>query len=238
MNFTSFNFSIIIVEDDPLISQDIKEILMQENFKVNGVFNSFDALKSADMDKIDLAFLDINLSSNETGIDVADFVKKKYNAHHIFITSYFDKVTVDKASKTLPLAYILKPYIDAEIITNLKLAIQKIKHQNSHNQQGTPIYIKTSLGLKKVNLEDIIFVEAYDMYTKIYTKTEKITSSYSLKQMEENLPQDLFTRIHRSYIINRNKIDVIKDNEIKMNEHSIPIGRSFKKSFFDTLIAY
>jgi DNA-binding LytR/AlgR family response regulator len=238
MDFSKDFLSIVIIEDNPLIAQDIKEILICEKYSVTGVFNSPQAFRASNLKRIDLAILDINLNAEETGVDLAFYIKEKYKANHIFITSYYDKKTVEYAGKSNPLAYLVKPYNESEILANIQLAIQKIKVNNTDNKYENHIFVKTSLGLKKLSLIDILYIEAYDIYSKIYLINEKFTISYSLKQLEEQLPEDIFMRIHRSYIINIKKIDIIKDNEIKMNDFSIPIGRSFKQSFFDSLKIY
>ncbi|MFN3341170.1 MAG: LytR/AlgR family response regulator transcription factor [Flavobacteriales bacterium] len=233
MALSESDFRIVIVEDDPLIAQDIKEILTFVQYKVVGVFNSPEAFRNSSLEGFDLAILDINLNANESGIDIAYFIKEKYKANHIFITSYFDQNTIEKAGRSMALSYLLKPYNANEILANVQLAVQKIQFQNQ--LRSNSVFLKTSLGLKSVDLSNVLYIEAIDVYSKVFLTNERITTSHSLKQLEEQLPSSSFIRLHKSFIVNMDCIDLIKDNEVRIKEFAIPIGRAYRKSFFDAL---
>ena len=82
----------------------------------------------------------------------------------------------------------------------------------------------------KIELKDVLYVEAYDNYSFIVTAQQKYLVSSTLKDMESKLPSNDFVRIHRSYIVNFNKIEAIEENFVIVNSNSIPIGKSFKKA--------
>jgi DNA-binding LytR/AlgR family response regulator len=94
------------------------------------------------------------------------------------------------------------------------------------------IFIKKGANLLKMRFSEILWVEALENYVILNTKTDKFTIHFTMKAIENKLPRPVFTRIHRSYIVNTKSISVIKDNAVEIEyddiTHSLPIGKSYK----------
>ncbi len=126
---------VLIVEDEPLIAEDIKEILLQVNYDVVGVaYNKEQALEILKLTTPDFALLDINLGNNTDGILIAEHINQYYPIPFIFLTSYSTKLILDKVKHTYPMGYIVKPFDEADLFTGIEIALsnfQGIKKPNS-----------------------------------------------------------------------------------------------------------
>jgi len=122
---------ILIVEDDPLISEDIRELLTQANYQVIGVVHSKeDALSLLDKTLPDLALLDINLGGNTDGITIAETINEAYKIPFLFLTSYSSKLILDKVKHTLPMGYIVKPFDEGDLVAGIEIAISNFNTFN------------------------------------------------------------------------------------------------------------
>ncbi len=120
---------ILIVEDEPLVAQDIKSCLQKDGFLVVGIASRQDrAMDLLHSQSPDAVILDINLNGNMDGINIAKKVNELYKIPFIFLTSYADKDTLDQAKLTLPFGYILKPFDSNDLRTALEIAI--FKHES------------------------------------------------------------------------------------------------------------
>ena len=225
---------LIIVEDDPLIAFDLKGIVEEENYEVVKVFHSASkAVKALPLD-FDLALLDINIDGDRDGINLGVHLKESYQKPCIFITSYYDEETVGKAKNADPLAYILKPYDEKDILANLLLSRHKI-NPDSILKDVSPLFVKANGKLTKIVPAEVDFVQAYDMYTHIYSAGKRITASQTLKEIEKLFAAYNFFRVHRSYMVNMDAIEGICDDEILIGEQRIPVGRTYKKELFNKI---
>lgn len=226
---------LVIVEDDPLIAFDIRDIVSEFGHKVVDVFHSPDEFKQSNIIDFDLALLDINMGNGRDGIELGTYLHKKLKKPCIFITSYFDKETVHHAREADPLAYILKPYEEHDIIANLELSKNKIKPQISANN-NTPIFVKHGGKLIKIVPKKVSVVQAYDMYTHLFIDGKRITASQTLKQVEKLFSNYNFIRVHKSFMVNMDAIDGICDDEILIGDQRVPVGRTYKKDLFDRIL--
>ena len=115
---------ILIVEDDPFIAEDIRDLLAQVNYSVVGVAHSkAEACNLLRNKTPDIALLDINLGDNTDGIAIAEIINKEYKIPFLYLTSYSTKVILDKVKHTLPMGYIVKPFDEADLFTAIEIAI-------------------------------------------------------------------------------------------------------------------
>jgi DNA-binding NarL/FixJ family response regulator len=118
------NIRVLVVEDEPLIAEDIRETLDNIDFEVSGVaYDSDVALHELSSNTPDIVLLDINLGSNIDGIDIAEIINKRYQIPFIYLTSYADRSTVDRAKHTRPMGYIVKPFDERDLFTTLEIAL-------------------------------------------------------------------------------------------------------------------
>ena len=117
---------ILIVEDESIIAAEIEMILKSEGYQVCGkTRNGDDALDLFNSLQPDLALLDINIKGTKTGIDLAKIIRKKHKFPFVFLTSYSDIKTLNQVKSTLPYGYIVKPFTENEIRSNIELALSK-----------------------------------------------------------------------------------------------------------------
>ncbi len=120
---------ILIVEDEPLIAEDIQGFLESIDFEISGVaYDGIDALKKLELQNYDAVLLDINLGEGIDGIQIADIINEKYHVPFVFLTSYADRETINRVKKTRPAGYLLKPFDENDLLTSLEIAV--FNHMN------------------------------------------------------------------------------------------------------------
>ena len=144
------NTKLLIVEDEPLIAQDIKRCCQNIGYEVIGIASRSErALDLLHSQEIDAVIMDINIKGEMDGIDLAKIINEKYDLPFIFLTSYADRDTLDRAKGTFPYGYILKPFDENDLLTSLEIAIFKYKNRPDE-QKGIPLResIMSELGVK------------------------------------------------------------------------------------------
>lgn len=120
----SRKYSILVVEDEPLIAEDIAGYLLESGFEVAAIANSAqEAIDQLERNIPDALLLDINLGEGMDGIELAGIIRKKLNIPFVFLTSHADKTTLDRAKLTIPAGYLLKPFDGNDLMTSLEIAI-------------------------------------------------------------------------------------------------------------------
>lgn len=231
---------IYIVEDEPLIAETIKAIVEEGNHKVLG-YN--DNVKAALFDiedlQPDLVLLDIMLEGELDGVDMAQHLQKRFGSlPFIFLTSLSDTNTLERVKATQASGFIVKPFNENTLLSNIELAWHK-SHKNTSdvnlNSASNSFFIKNKGELIKVDQDEMLYLEAYDNYCNLYTKDKKHLISHTLKYIEEKLPSNKFLRVHRSYIINLSKIDSLHDGYAFIGTNKIPVSKSYKEQLYKRL---
>lgn len=147
---------VLIVEDEPLIAEDIKEILLQVNYEVVGVAytknQALDILKSSTPN---FALLDINLGNNTDGILIAEHINQHYHIPFLYLTSYSTKLILDKVKHTYPMGYIVKPFDEADLFTGIEIALsnfQGVKKTTTFSIEIFNKYLPTKLTLSEFEI--------------------------------------------------------------------------------------
>ncbi|MEO8111078.1 MAG: response regulator [Ginsengibacter sp.] len=135
---------VLIVEDEPVIAENIAHYLNNNDFKVCGIaYDDEDAKRVLENEAPDAVILDINLESELNGIDIAELINSRYHLPFIFLTSYADKETIEKVKMVKPWGYIVKPFNEKTILASLEIAISN--HAQA-NKIGQP-----DISLEKIN---------------------------------------------------------------------------------------
>ena len=198
----------LIVEDEPLAVDNLRFYLKEYPIEIVGVAHRIqESVKLIKKEKPEVVFLDINLSG-ENGFDLLDLVDIDFKI--IFVTAY-DEYAM-RAFEVNALDYILKPLKKERIAKALERLLDNT-HTKLHRRQYTiddTIFLSTGTRACFLKLKDICFIQADSCYSKIIV-SEKVSkcSAKTLKKWEELLPAHEFVRIHRSYIVNVNRIDKI-----------------------------
>ena len=232
---------VYIVEDEPLIAEDLAANLEDLGYAVTGMAdNALDAMADLASNPPDVALLDINLEGDTDGVDLAAKIKEKYGLPFIFVTSHADKGTIERVKATGPAGFIVKPFDERDLRSNIEIAL--FRHSsalNAADEHETPntdeefvisdsIFVKDKGKLVKVSFASIRYAEAYDNYTNLFTDTKKYLVSATLKSVEQKLNDPVFLRVHRSYLINIDKVDSLKDGYVHVAGQSIPVGKTHK----------
>lgn len=224
-------YNCIIIEDEPLAAEILQEYVADIPFLTlkNTYTDALSALEDLRSSDIDLIFLDINLPK----LKGFDFIQTLKNPPHIIITTAYHEYALQGYELNI-VDYLLKPI---EFSRFLK-AVNKLKMLNSLKTYASPVFIPTgstymfvNTSKKKVKLyfKDILYIESLKEYIKIFTIDKVIITKYQLGQIEEHLPKEDFLRIHRSFIIAKEKIEAFTSTEIEVGNKQLPIGRSYKE---------
>ena len=242
---------ILVVEDESIVAKDIKNSLENLGYEVPATVNSGDsALKEVDDSKPDLVLMDIMLKGKMTGIECADIIKKQYKMPIIFLTAYADDNTLEKAKITEPYGYIIKPFKEKELQTTIEMTLYKYKKDEEvkkerdlycsiveNKESKDSIFVRADYRLNKINFSDIYYIEALKDYVVINTLNNSYTTHTTMKEMVRILPSKDFVRIHRSFIVNINKIYSIKYPDLVIEDKMkvLPIGGLYRKELYNRL---
>ena len=222
---------ILIVEDEPLIADDIAFILEDEGYQIAGkAIDTKEAINLIDSEQPDIILLDISLDDDdEDGIDLANIINEKYQIPFVFITSHSDRLTINRVKKTNPYGFIVKPFTPSEIISTIAIVAYKAikEKQKATSQSDNSFFVKQGHDLVKIMNKDILYVKADDNYTSIVLENKKILASLNLKALAAKLPQTQYIRIHRSYMVNISRITRISHRFVYVENHEIPLGRGY-----------
>jgi|SRR5690606_19784918 len=226
----------IAVDDEPLALEIITDFARKVPFLslVQTFENAAEAMKFLQDERVDLVFLDIKMPD----INGIQFLKSlKYPPLVIFTTAYgeyaldgYDLDVVDYLLKPVPFERFLRAASKAQEY----LAVSQQKN-GDNCYVNDYIFIKTEYKIIKINLEDILFIEALKDYTKIYTPYQPVLTLRSLKSFETRLPSDKFIRVHRSYLVSLNKINSVEKNTVMIANQSIPISDGYRERFYDVI---
>lgn len=371
---------ILVVEDESIVAKDIQSTLIRLGYDVPATASSAQsAFNKLEEIKPDLVFLDIKLKGDLDGINIAEHIKKTYSIPVIFLTSFIDKATLDRAKLTEPYGYLVKPFNEKDLQSTIEMALYKFQKDNAirndnqrytnalqsldeaifitdnecritflnpkaeaisqygnESAQGisifklikieneeynivnaeslkkylvagdqlnigtcnitimrdyttlknqatispvideknqtignafvlksavavesnatakpsatTPaipqanplenqviqnfVFVKQGNGmLIRIPLENIFWIQAMDNYIVMQTNNDQYVAHSTMKDLEVKLPPDKFVRVHRSYIVNIEKISVMDDSTVVVNEKTIPIGKSYRDAF-------
>lgn len=224
-----------IVDDEPLALSLLESYVNKTAFlRLTGKYsNALSAMKQIAEEKVDLLFLDIQMPE----INGMEFARTISHRTRVIFTTAFGEYALE-GYKVSALDYLLKPFSFDEFLAAARKALEwfemiesKPVAETVHENIG--IFVKSEYQLLHVLYEDIIYIEGLKDYVKIYTENEQrpILSLMSLKLLEEELPADRFMRVHRSYIIHKNKISSVNKNRIVIGKKQIPIGETYRKNF-------
>lgn len=195
---------VLIVEDEPLIAEDIASSLKNNDFTVSAVvYSKNDALEELKSNMPDLVILDINLNGGEEGIEIATIINEKYLLPFVFLTSYSDKSTLLHAKNTQPSGYIVKPFSDAGLYATLEIAIYNHAQKNKQLFPDlSPDIINGKLSMVLTDREFDVVKLIYDGKTNNQIAEDLFVSVNTVKAHIKNIHQKLDTD-SRSTVIAR-----------------------------------
>lgn len=226
----------IVIDDEPAAIRLLERYMADISFiKLKASFTKpLEALSFLESEAIDIVFLDIQMPQI-TGLQLSKIIDAKTQI--IFTTAYpefalesYDVAAVD---------YLLKPFSFERFYKAVVKAKSKLQKgvASTSTSNNNYLFIKTDgkHNFNKVFMEDIKYVEGLKNYVSIQLDNDQIITYITLKHLANRLPNALFIQIHKSYIINLSHIDTIENDAIWINNTQLPIGNTFRKSFFEAV---
>jgi DNA-binding LytR/AlgR family response regulator len=220
----------VLIDDEPMDLMALSELMSAySEVDIVGKFHSsIEAKAFVNSNKVDILVLDVEMPE----LNGLDFIKSIKNVEHVILISSNKTYAADSYDYNVT-DYIVKPVQK----NRLDQAVDKVKQfdesiKTSSNRDFA--FVKDGTKIIRIDFKEILFIEALADYVQINTIHGRYTVLATMKSMQANLPEDDFFRIHRSYIVRKDKIRVIEDNMILMETKNIPISRSSKQEFFNT----
>ena len=229
----------LVIDDEPLAMKLLEDHISRVSFLQLAGTNSnpLEALISFNQNPVDLIFLDIQMPQ----LNGVQFMQLLQNRAMVIITSAYQEYAIEGFEHNV-VDYLLKPisferfYRAVEKAYNLKNPTAQIAASlDMYPVTGGYIFIKVETKMVRVELDDILYVEGLKNYVSIFTKTQRIVTLQTMKQLEEILPPNRFVRVHKSYIVALDKINTIERQEIYIKDKIIPIGITYSEPFFKLL---
>ncbi len=225
---------ILIVEDEILIAEHIKDLL--NSFGMENVFladTKDTALELIDAIKPDLILLDMHLENEMDGLDIAKTIDETLETPYIFITANSDKLVIQQAVQTRAASYITKPLKISDLFAAIQIALK-----TPPSIETKCLLVKNEGSTLRLPVLDIMYIESHGNYIHIYSKKGKTMSRQSLEWAEEQLLNRIFLRVHRSFLVNANYVSRINAKSLFIAETEIPISRTITTevmNFFKSL---
>ena len=241
---------VLLVEDDMIIATDISMLLEEQGYDIVGICTRAEhALETIESNAIDIVLMDINLKGQMNGIEASAIILKNQGPPVIFLTSNTDDATFQQAIETKPYAFISKPFNQADLARTVAVTWRRMQLEKGEEKEQAErkevlpaedhisimddrLFIRHKNELVKVFLKDILYAEADRSYCHLITENQKYFLSTTLLKIESQLPDDLFVRIHRSFVVNLKKIDSIGEAHtyLTIDGKQLPISRRMKDS--------
>lgn len=228
--------NILIVEDEIELAANLKEILEFLGFKVINIFsNGVDVLDSLSKELPDLILMDIQIEGEIDGIDLAYHIRGKYKIPLIFLTAYHDKSILDRVSEVNYDDYLLKPYTVERLQSSIYLAFKNFESLLKNEKTTVTLGIRDKGFVVPVPEDEIIFLKADGLYTRVYTNSKNYILRNILKEVTNDLSSNKFLRVHKSFTVNINNITSFNSKELTIGNYVIPTRRGLYKELKDKI---
>lgn len=225
----------IIIDDEPLAREEL-HALIQEVSKIDVIAKFSSAIKALEFlkeNEVDLIFSDIEMPLLN-GLDFAEQIPEKTLI--VFTTAYSQYAL--KSYEFDAIDYLLKPIDNYRLDKAIKKAelYQSLLLESKNTiESNTPdfLFIKADRRYHKIYFKDVWFIEGLKDYVIIHTKNQKLITAMNLKNINLKLPENLFLRVSKSYVVNLEYIDSFDNHTVYINEAEIPLGEVYKKDFFE-----
>jgi len=222
-------YKILIVEDEIIVATDIEESLESLGYNVQTTVDTgLKAIEAVERELPDLVLMDINLKGEMTGIEAAKIITQKHDVPIIYLTANADIDTVNKAKVALPYGYIIKPFTDKDLQTNIEIAIFKfgndLKLKMESEQFNTffdlkdhaknQIIVHGNQGLEKINIDEVYFIENGENQSIIHLADDEVVTKKSFNELIELFPKRNFIQISKFFVINTLKVFAVKFPEV------------------------
>lgn len=251
--------SILIVEDESIVAMDLAARLQKMGFHITGkATTGKSAINFLKKENPDLVLMDIQLRGELDGIETARRMNEIAEIPLIYLTAQTDMPTLERAKQTLPAAYLTKPFDERSLQIAIELAINNFAFRKNalssspqyiaKNETEKPdkslnadsilrandaVFIKQNYKFVKIQLNDLLYLQADGIYTDLVTAKHKYSLRLTLNQVVEKLNVAHIIQVHRSYAINLRHVEEFNASEILITSICIPLSTSYKSTFLN-----
>lgn len=231
---------LLIVEDDAVIAADLSTLLNDLGYQVCASCpDARTAMTAIPVHRPDLVLLDIHLGQGKDGIHVAERINGD-RIPFIFVTGHTDKGTLERVKAVRPAGFIIKPFDEDDLRTQIEIALARYAGQVDAAAQPTDIqkqdflidgalFVRDKGRLVKVAVNDIRYAEADDNYVVLHTAHQRYVLTATLTSIEERLASPHFMRIHRSYLVDVRRITGLREKQVMLGTTELPVGRTHRE---------
>ena len=225
----------IAVDDEPLALEQLTGYIARVPFLqlIASCQDAFSAMQVLSEEEVDLMFVDIHMPD----LNGLDLVRSLVVKPLIVFTTAYPEYAVE-GFKVDAVDYLLKPFEFQDLLKAADKARRQFEYHLQDNGGGTEtdgsLFVKSEYKIIRINVADICYIEGMSEYVRIYTDTadKPVVTLLSMRKLEERLPQEMFMRVHRSYIVNLRKITEVSRLRIIFNKNIyIPVGDNYKERF-------
>jgi DNA-binding LytR/AlgR family response regulator len=228
----------IIIDDEPLAHEIIEEFCnMLPHLQLEkNCYNAMEAMQYLNENSVDFMFLDIKMPK----LRGLDFLKTLTKPPKTIITTAYKEHALEGYELNV-IDYLLKPFSFDRLVKavnkisesqEIKTIFKEVRNEASSER----FFVKGDKKHHQIDLSDLLYIEAYGNYTKLFLNDEMIVSHEKISHYESFLPDGNFLRVHKSFIVAKDKIKLIEGNRILINDHKIPIGQTYKSQVNKLLI--
>ena len=230
--------TVIAIDDEPLALQLVSGYIEKTpGLLLAGRFdNPLDAMEFLSREAVDLIFVDIQMP-DLTGLE---FTRSRGKGPKVIFTTAYDKYALE-GFRLEVVDYLLKPFSYEEFLKAVQKVQKLVKLEKVVPDQvesnGDFLFLKSDYKIKRINFNDILYIEGLKDYVKVYTinSVKPVLSITTMKLLESKLPGSKFMRVHRSFIVNLEKIDTIERSRIVFGKTYIPVSDQYKDKFQEFL---
>lgn len=228
----------IAIDDEPLALQLVSGYIEKTpGLNLAGSFdNPLDAIEFLNNEAVDLIFVDIQMPD----LSGLEFTRSLVKGPKVIFTTAYEKYALEGFRLDV-IDYLLKPFSYEEFLRAVQKAVRLIRLENDIPEKVDAnnefLFLKSDYKIRRINFDDILYIEGLKDYVKVFTrKSDKpVISLVTLKLLESKLPVSKFMRVHRSFIVNLEKIDTIERSRIVFGKTYIPVSEQYKDKFQEFL---
>ncbi len=239
---------ILLIEDEAVLALDLCDLLQAEGYQVVGIAdNGPAALALYQAHSIDLVLCDIRIQGPWDGIEtVTRLARPGRPVPVIYLSTYSDRTTRERALQTLPAAYLLKPVTPESLCVAVELALHTLSCQPAAAapapspvplgpepvlRLGETIFIRHNYRFVRVQLADILLLQADNTHTLLVTESQKYALRLTMGHLLDRLANPQLVRVHRSYAVNIDRVNSFTDQELTLADQTVPMSRQYRDDF-------
>ncbi len=228
----------IAIDDEPLALQLVSGYIEKTpGLNLSGSFdNPLDAIEFLNNESVDLIFVDIQMPD----LSGLEFTRSLAKGPKVIFTTAYEKYALEGFRLDV-IDYLLKPFSYEEFLKAVQKAVRLIKLEKEVPEQidtnSEFLFLKSDYKIRRINFNDILYIEGLKDYVKVFIQgsDRPVLSLITLKALEAKLPEAKFMRVHRSFIVNLERIDTIERSRIVFGKTYIPVSEQYKDKFQEFL---